>query len=39
MEKTVAGLNGIMQKHSADDDFVEVEASKKFDLIELKVVF
>jgi len=39
MEETVAGLNGIMQKHPADDDLVEVEASKKYDLIELKVVF
>jgi hypothetical protein len=39
MEETVARMNGIMQKHPADDDLVEVEASKKFDLIELKVVF
>jgi hypothetical protein len=39
VEGTVARLNGVMQKHPADDDLVEVEASKKFDLIELKVVF
>jgi hypothetical protein len=39
MEETVARLSGIMQKHLADDDLVEVEASKKFDLIELKIVF
>jgi hypothetical protein len=39
MEETVAGLSGTMQKHPADDDLVEVEESKRFDLIELKVVF
>ena len=39
MEETVARMNGIMQKYPAGDDLVEVEARKKFDLIELKVVF
>jgi hypothetical protein len=39
MEEAAVRLNGIMQKHPADDDLVEVEASNKFDLIELRVVF
>jgi len=39
MEETVARINGIMQENPADDDLIKVEASKKFHLIELKVVF
>jgi hypothetical protein len=38
MDESIARLNGITQKHP-DDDLFEVEASKKFDLIELKFVF
>jgi hypothetical protein len=39
MEENVARLNGIVQKHPANDDLVEVDTSNKFDLIEMKFVF